>query len=95
MDEFAVFFARRAFAARILSRAFAAIDVLCISQGKGKLTRTFGAKKKLCMANAVVGYGAFKTLFQRLLPYDITEFHTLLGEKLIAKGKVFFADWEW
>ena len=42
------------------------------------------------MAYPVFGHGAFEALFQRLLPYDITEFHILsAGEKYQTKVSVF------
>jgi hypothetical protein len=77
VNEFAVFPARRTFTTRILGCAVTAIDVLGVSQRKCQFTRSFRPEEKLCMAYPVLENGTFKALFQRLLPYDITEFHTM------------------
>ena len=99
MYEFAVFAARRAFAAGILGSAFTAINVLGISQRKCQFARSFRTEEKLGMAHPVVEHSTFKALFQRLLANDITEFHALRrwknkGVKIMVFWNVRAGEWE-
>lgn len=90
MDEFAVFFARWAFATGILGCAVAAIYKLGISQRKCQFARAFRAQEKLCMANPVFEDCTPETLLQRLLADYITEFHINWRENFMPKVRLFY-----
>jgi hypothetical protein len=94
MDEFTVFFAGWAFATGIVGCAIAAIYILGISQRECQFARAFRTQEKLCMAYPVFENCTPETLFQRLLPDYITEFHSKRWENLRPKVRVFYQSYE-